>query len=243
MAAARASQVAFLSWEFGNESLTIARVPAPPQLSNALTQSVYLPGSHRVGTASRHGKVVLWGDDARGRKTLLKVVTVCKSPVAVATLLPDGDFVALAGEDGVVRFFDGDLRLIGWNDSLDAGPINSMSFSADSSHKGLGDNTLLGRTMAPGDLSRVVRPFAGLRALGLGGVPAPAARCTARGEPPRSARPAAIAAAAHAWHNAATRASLFAGGSRGLVRWRYRGNSRSAGCFPGPRRCSSQTTL
>lgn len=50
-------------------------------------------GFQRVGTATASGKIVVWGRNSHGRRAMLKVVSVCDTPITVAELLPDGDFV------------------------------------------------------------------------------------------------------------------------------------------------------
>lgn len=40
-----------------------------------------------------------------------------------------GDFVVTGAADGLVRFFDGGMRLCAWFEDMAAGPITSVSFA------------------------------------------------------------------------------------------------------------------
>lgn len=39
------------------------------------------------------------------------------------------DYIVTGGEDGFVRFFDFQMRIVAWFEDLDSGPITSISFA------------------------------------------------------------------------------------------------------------------
>jgi len=84
-------------------------------------------------TATTDGDAVLWdqgdteGDDATTERRASKVVRLHAG--SVPYLVTCGEYLVSGGQDGHVRFFDFEFRIIAWFEDLDAGAITSLSFA------------------------------------------------------------------------------------------------------------------
>jgi WD40 repeat protein len=90
-------------------------------------------------TSTADGDVVVWeqeggstavagqqGQSQPGRRAV-KIIRL--HGAAIQHLSSIGDFVVTGGADGLVRMFDGGMRLCAWFEQMDAGPITCVSFA------------------------------------------------------------------------------------------------------------------
>nr|CCA15219.1 conserved hypothetical protein [Albugo laibachii Nc14] len=119
------------------------------------TQSIFVPNSNQAVTGTEDGDIVLWKalvpTDKVG-KTMLnrtedierkatKVIRLAPSlikskRVAISCLVDMNGYLVLGANDGSVRFFDFEFRLIAWFENINAGPISSISFAHTSAKFG-----------------------------------------------------------------------------------------------------------
>jgi WD40 repeat protein/Ca2+-binding EF-hand superfamily protein len=124
----------FWSWHEGQLSYY-----APPlgerdfkQPVGSLTQSVFIPGTRKAVSATSDGDAVLWDcvelpEVASTDRRATKLIRLHSGPLL--SLLTVGEMLVSGGQDGHVRFFDFDFRVVAWFEDLDAGPISSISFA------------------------------------------------------------------------------------------------------------------
>jgi WD40 repeat protein len=132
------ASVVFLEWDFGSDTIRVIRPTIPPPARGSYTQSVYLPHADRAIVGTKDGHILVFEEGATklraGPMAFLKKIKVSSAAVSYVGLTPDFKFVVAGGLDGAVRFFDHNIRSVGWHNQLDLGPISSVSFSADSEH-------------------------------------------------------------------------------------------------------------
>ena len=124
----------FWSWHEGQLSYY-----APPlgerdckQPVGSLTQSCFIPGTRRAVSATSDGDAVLWDcvnlpEVASTDRRATKLIKLHSG--ALLSLQTVGELLVSGGQDGHVRFFDYDFRVVAWFEDLDAGPICSVSFA------------------------------------------------------------------------------------------------------------------
>ena len=124
----------FWSWHEGQLSYY-----APPlgerdfkQPVGSLTQSCFIPGTRRAVSATSDGDAVLWDcvdlpEVASTDRRATKLIKLHSG--ALLSLQTVGELLVSGGQDGHVRFFDYDFRVVAWFEDLDAGPISSVSFA------------------------------------------------------------------------------------------------------------------
>lgn len=111
------------------------------QSVGAFTQSVFIPDSTQAVTATVDGDLVLWdrslvgqgkGASRPGDKRAVKIIRVSGTDMhgnAVGYMAPSEGYLVIGTEDGAVRFFDYQFRLVAWFEDLEAGPVTSVSFA------------------------------------------------------------------------------------------------------------------
>ncbi len=89
-------------------------------------------------TSTVDGDVIVWEQEGTsaaagaqqsqdpGRRAL-KIIRL--HGAAIQHLSSIGDFIVTGGADGLVRMFDGGMRLCAWFEQMDAGPITCVSFA------------------------------------------------------------------------------------------------------------------
>ena len=124
----------FWSWHEGQLSYY-----APPlgerdfkQPVGSLTQSCFIPGTRRAVSATSDGDAVLWDcvelpEVASTDRRATKLIKLHSG--ALLSLQTVGELLVSGGQDGHVRFFDFDFRVVAWFEDLDAGPVSSVSFA------------------------------------------------------------------------------------------------------------------
>ena len=137
-----AKTVCFWNWtEFSLEVYIgkISRSELGTQGGGAFTSTVFLPGSGNAVTTTSKGSAILWegkfasvlmgsgADQEKQLRSATKVIGLMECAINFVTTLPSG-YVAIAGSDGSVKFYDFNLRLEAWFEDLAAGPVNSISF-------------------------------------------------------------------------------------------------------------------
>ena len=140
--------VCFYRWEFGGPL-----VPLVPDLRavdrakfGSFQQTLFFSaGRQRVaGTTSSRGFAAVWDTAAvhTGQApTFLKLVKLLEGGAACtySALTPDAQYVVVGSSKGVMRYFDANFRLVGWNDQLAAGAICAVSFAQGVSGPSLAD--------------------------------------------------------------------------------------------------------
>lgn len=98
-----------------------------------------LPHAPQALTSTADGDVVVWEQEGgpaaagtqQGRgppgRRALKIIRL--HGAAIRHLSSIGDFVVTGSADGLVRLFDGGMRLCAWFEQLEAGPITCVSFA------------------------------------------------------------------------------------------------------------------
>eukprot|EP00163_Fabomonas_tropica_P000349 TRINITY_DN10213_c0_g1_i2.p1 TRINITY_DN10213_c0_g1~~TRINITY_DN10213_c0_g1_i2.p1 ORF type:complete len:827 (-),score=176.13 TRINITY_DN10213_c0_g1_i2:228-2708(-) len=102
------------------------------------TQTLFLPGTQMAVSATVEGDLVLWEPslikDSRttshGDRRAVKVIRI-KQDAAITYITSTKKYLVTGGEDGDIRFYDFQLRLIAWFEDLDAGAVTSISFAQD----------------------------------------------------------------------------------------------------------------
>lgn len=101
--------------------------------SGELTSTIFLPESEMGLTATSHGYIIVWETRKEASRN-----AIVKAAVKVVRLLECGinlldvtsnQYLVLGCADGAVRFYDFFLRLEAWFEDLNAGPVDSLSFS------------------------------------------------------------------------------------------------------------------
>jgi WD40 repeat protein/Ca2+-binding EF-hand superfamily protein len=88
--------------------------------------SLYIPATSQAITTTDGGYVVLWDVDSA---ECLKYIKIFDSAITSACMTPDGRTFVGGGQCGTIRYYDTDIRLVGWNDDVVSGPITSISFT------------------------------------------------------------------------------------------------------------------
>ncbi len=130
-------RVVFWTWMKDANSLapTLPRkgVSSVKRNAGALTQTAFVPYSRKAFTATANGNMVQWGIPVdnlsqTSQREAIKCVRVSKSALTSVQAL--GKNVVTGGDDGAVRFFDQDLRVVAWFEDVKGGAISSVSFGA-----------------------------------------------------------------------------------------------------------------
>ena len=131
--------VCFWNWtEFALEVYVgkVSRAELGPNKGD-FTSTVFLSGSGNALTTTSKGAAILWETQfasvlmesatEKQVRSASKVITLVDCAINFVTTLSNG-YVAVAGEDGTVKFYDFNLRLEAWFEDLAAGPVSSISF-------------------------------------------------------------------------------------------------------------------
>lgn len=98
----------------------------------SFTQSTFLLGQSTAASATMDGDIIVWDvppfvpNTPWGVKAI-KALQLHQGPIRVLASTPD--HVATGGDEGFVRFFDHQFRIVAWFEDLNAGPIASLSFA------------------------------------------------------------------------------------------------------------------
>ena len=104
--------------------------------AGAFTQSIFIPDTKQAITATKQGNIILWDcsligvSENFGRpsdRKAVKMLTMGKGGINYMQALDE--YLVFAGDDGAVRFYDYQFRIIAWFEDLDAGPVTSVSFA------------------------------------------------------------------------------------------------------------------
>ena len=132
-----ASRVTFWNWDekkFKYYSPPLSKRDFPN--AGAFTQSIFIPDTKQAVTATKEGNIVLWDcsligvSENFGRpsdRKAVKMLTMGKGGINYMKALDE--YLVFAGDDGAVRFYDYQFRIIAWFEDLDAGPVTSVSFA------------------------------------------------------------------------------------------------------------------
>ena len=132
-----ATRVTFWNWEekrFKYYSPPLSKREFPN--AGAFTQSIFIPDSKQAISATDKGNVILWdcsligATENNGRpsdRKAVKMLTIGKGSLNYLQALDN--YLLCAGEDGAVRFYDYQFRIIAWFEDLQAGPVTSVSFA------------------------------------------------------------------------------------------------------------------
>jgi len=130
-------RVTFWNWEdkkFKYYSPPLSRREFPN--AGNFTQSIFIPDSKQVISATDAGNVILWDcsligvSENVGRpsdRKAVKMLAIGKGSLNYLKALDE--YIVCAGEDGAVRFYDYQFRIIAWFEDFDAGPVTSVSFA------------------------------------------------------------------------------------------------------------------
>lgn len=124
----RTTEVDMVAWTIG-EGIDVTALRPQGVTSKTLgtfSHSLYVPGTSDAITTSDGGYVVLWDTDT---SACLKYIKIFDSAITSACMTPDGKTFVAGGKCGTIRYFDRDIRLVGWNDDVVSGPITSISFT------------------------------------------------------------------------------------------------------------------
>ncbi|CEG43686.1 flagellar associated protein [Plasmopara halstedii] len=115
------------------------------QTIGAFTQSLFIPDSAQALTGTEDGDLVLWdivqmdngADDPTGSFPERKAVKIVRlaggaephHKVALTVVVDINGYLVLGSNDGAVRFYDFDFRLVAWFEDVNAGPVASVSFA------------------------------------------------------------------------------------------------------------------
>ncbi|GBF88525.1 hypothetical protein Rsub_01240 [Raphidocelis subcapitata] len=126
----------------GGEGPPLLSYYSPPLVATDFRQavgdflaSVFVPGSTQALTSTADGDVVVWDEQGQAapigtRASDRRAVKIMRlHEKGIPFLGSIGGFVVTGGADGLVRFYDGLLRLCAWFEELRAGPIVGASFS------------------------------------------------------------------------------------------------------------------
>ncbi|OQS00453.1 hypothetical protein ACHHYP_03538 [Achlya hypogyna] len=111
------------------------------QAIGVFTQSIFVPDSSQAITATADGDLILWDSSlvkngetvVHSDKKAVKIVrmagTDAHKPVAINFLTDMDGYLVVGANDGAVRFYDFDFRLVAWFEDLCAGPVKAVSFA------------------------------------------------------------------------------------------------------------------
>lgn len=152
------SSVIFWTWkDFSCEGFS-ARVSKSEFgfFSGKFTSTLYLSGTGNAITSTSDGYVIFWESRAsqgdkhshgQTHKSILshspvhaasKVLRLVECGISTMVTTPNG-YLAIACQDGAVRFYDFYLRLEAWFEDMNAGPITSLSMGTMSNPYGEGE--------------------------------------------------------------------------------------------------------
>jgi len=132
-------RVSFWSWQEISLEGYVGKVSKSDfgHFSGNMTSSIFLDNTGNVVTATSDGFTILWEtqfsnilldkDTKSSIRTASKVVRLVDC--GISTMSTVNGYIAVACNDGSVRFFDFFLRLEAWFEDLCAGPVSSISFS------------------------------------------------------------------------------------------------------------------
>jgi WD40 repeat protein len=131
--------VCFWNWtEFALEVYLgrVSRAELGPSKGDFVS-TVFLSGSGNALTTTTKGAAILWESQFasvlmeaatdKQVRSASKVITLVECAINFVATLPSG-YIAIAGEDGSIKFYDFNLRLEAWFEDLAAGPVTSISF-------------------------------------------------------------------------------------------------------------------
>jgi WD40 repeat protein len=113
-------------WQLNADCMKCGSLRTAPDVLQAVTSTV-------------DGDVIIWEQESMsapvtaqqaqssGSRRTLKIIRL--HGAAIKHLSSIGNFVVTGGADGLVRMFDGGMRLCAWFESMDAGPITCVSFA------------------------------------------------------------------------------------------------------------------
>ncbi|XJO78238.1 hypothetical protein BDV3_002714 [Batrachochytrium dendrobatidis] len=99
--------------------------------------SNFLPSLNQAVSGTKDGEVIVWSDKSldnlsiklkKGHKEVVKFIKLHNSPINFITSFQD-KFIITGGEDGYIKIFDLNFRILFWYEKLDAGPISSVAIS------------------------------------------------------------------------------------------------------------------
>ncbi|KAI8838713.1 WD40-repeat-containing domain protein [Chytriomyces cf. hyalinus JEL632] len=100
------------------------------------TYSMFIPNRGQAITATADGDVVVWAnhslnnlssDLGKGKMACVKFMKLHQSAINYLTMI-GSTYIVTGGEDGTIKIFDMQLRLILWFEKMKAGAIMSVSF-------------------------------------------------------------------------------------------------------------------
>ncbi|KAJ3071265.1 Cilia- and flagella-associated protein 251 [Podochytrium sp. JEL0797] len=134
--------VNFFVWNLETKSIT-QHVPllSAKDFSHTpanFTFSMFIPSKKQAMTGTVDGDVIIWAqhslnnlslDLGKGQYACIKFMKLHAS--AINHILPYADkYIVTGGDDGTIKVFDLQLRLITWFEKLKAGPVISISFGS-----------------------------------------------------------------------------------------------------------------
>jgi WD40 repeat protein len=141
-----ARQVNFCDWSSGDLVVYSPVLSSKDfrQTIGSFTQSIFIPHSSLAVSATVDGDVVLW--DAVGNpaidKKAIKMIRLHNASIDLITCIDQ--YIVSGSDDGIIRCFDFQFRIVAWFEDLNAGGIRSVSFAHPSTHAKdhTGDTTL-----------------------------------------------------------------------------------------------------
>ena len=132
------SKVIFWSWGADDRLTALHPTKAPrapgSKRLGAMTQTTFFPYTTKACTATSTGLVVQWDYpvselvQTAGREPI-KVLELCTdSGINIVSTVLDR-YLVCGCQDGAVRFFDFQFRIVAWFEDLAAGPIVATSFA------------------------------------------------------------------------------------------------------------------
>lgn len=108
-----------------------------------MTKSVFIPKTEMAVTATKGGDILVWdkslileGVGEANEKRLIKVVALnavkdAKGPFTAITMLTTvhDQYLVVGNNDGSIRFYDTQFKVIAWFEDMDLYTIKSISFS------------------------------------------------------------------------------------------------------------------
>lgn len=129
-------------WNWSNRKLEFFAPPLAErdfhQKIGAFTQSIFVPDTKQAITGTEDGDIVLWDhvigtDPTQIERQAVKLVRISGTEgaggIKINYLTEIDGYLAVGTQDGAVRFYDFDFRLVAWYEDLNAGPITSISFA------------------------------------------------------------------------------------------------------------------
>ncbi|KAI9206352.1 WD40-repeat-containing domain protein [Polychytrium aggregatum] len=102
------------------------------------TYSTFILTGGQSLSATLDGDVIIWSDRSlnnlsvkldRGEKAAIKYMRLHSGPINFVTSV-HGKYVVTGGEDGFLKIYDNQFRLMLWFEKLRAGPVTSVSFTS-----------------------------------------------------------------------------------------------------------------